>query len=141
MPTEAERRQLADHTNAELAFDVDAVMRTVDDDPEYEWHPGGFAIRGREATRRMYAAFLPRWRDLADRSDLRFEVRSEFWNDAGRIREQVAIVGNDTGGTDRYDFVVVVLFGRKGVHGERTYASPTFHRLMLGDYFDELAAR
>jgi hypothetical protein len=140
-PSDAQRRQLDEHTAAELEFDVDATMRTVDDDPEYEWQPAGLRIRGRDETERMYAAFLPRWRSLVDDADLRFEVRTEFWSGEGRIREQVAYVRNDDGGTDRHDFVVVVLFGANGVKGERTYSSPDFARLTLGDYYDTLVAR
>ena len=140
-PTDAQRRQLDEHAAAELAFDVDATMRTVDDDPEYEWQPAGLRIRGRDETERMYAAFLPRWQELTATADLRFEVRSEFWSDVGRIREQVAFVRNGAGGTDRHDFVVVVLFGEHGVKGERTYSSPEFARLTLGDYYDDLVAQ
>lgn len=139
-PTDAQRRQLDAHTAAELEFDVDATMRTVDDDAEYEWQPGGLRIRGREEIARMYGAFLPRWKELADTTDLRFEVRTEFWSSVGRIREQVAFVRNESAGIDRYDFVVVVLFGETGVNGERTYSSPEFARLTLGDYYDELVA-
>ncbi len=132
------RRQLDLHAEAELTFDLAAVMATVDDEPEYEWQAAGLGLRGREACERMYAAFLPRWKELAATADLRFEVRTEFWNDLGRIREQVAYVTNADGGTDRYDFIVVVLFGRNGVLGERTYSSEAFARLTLGDYYDEL---
>ena len=140
-PTVAQRRQLDDHTAAELAFDVAATMRTVDDDPEYAWQPAGLTIRGRDETERMYAAFLPRWKELVRTADLRFEVRTEFWSELGRIREQVAFVRNESGGTDRHDFVVVVLFGSRGVKGERTYSSADFARLTLGDYYDDLVAR
>jgi hypothetical protein len=135
---DARRRQLDLHAEAELRFDLDAVMATVDDEPEYEWQPAGLGLRGRADCERMYAAFLPRWQELAATADLRFEVRTEFWSDVGRIREQVAYVTNADGGTDRYDFVVVVLFGRNGVLGERTYSSEAFARLSLGDYYDEL---
>jgi hypothetical protein len=139
-PTDAQRRQLDEHTAAELEFDVDATMRTVDGDAEYEWQPAGLRIRGREEIERMYAAFLPRWKELGDTSELRFEVRTEFWNEVGRIREQVAFVRNESGDIDRHDFVVVVLFGEHGVKGERTYSSPEFARLTLGDYYDDLVA-
>ncbi len=139
-PADAQRRQLDEHTAAELEFDVDATMRTVDDDAEYEWQPAGLRIRGREEIERMYAAFLPRWRKLADTTELRFEVRTEFWSEVGRIREQIAFVRNESGGVDRHDFVVVVLFGEHGVKGERTYSSPEFARLTLGDYYDDLVA-
>ena len=136
-PTDAQRRQLDDHAAAELRFDVDAVMETVDDDCTYEWHPDGRALHGRDACRRMYEAFLPRWRTLAAESGLRFEVRSEAWSDAGRIREQVAFVTR-AGAEERHDFVVMVEFGERGVRAERTYASTTLHRLFLGDHYDEL---
>ena len=139
-PTEAQRRQLDEHTAAELKFDVDATMRTVDDDAEYEWQPAGLRIRGRDEVARMYAAFLPRWKELADTTDLRFEVRTEFWSRVGRIREQVAFIRNESGDIDRHDFVVVVLFGKHGVNGERTYSSPAFARLTLGAYYDDLLA-
>jgi hypothetical protein len=89
----------------------------------------------------MYAAFLPRWKELMSTADLRFEIRTEFWSERGRIREQVAFVRNESGGTDRHDFVVVVLNGRHGVKGERTYSSADFARLTLGGYYDELVAR
>jgi hypothetical protein len=139
-PTDAQRRQLDDHTAAELEFDVDATMRTVDGDAEYEWQPAGLWIRGRDEIERMYSAFLPRWKELADTTELRFEVRTEFWNEVGRIREQVAFVRNESGGFDRHDFAVVVLFGENGVKGERTYSSPEFARLTLGDYYDDMVA-
>ena len=138
-PTDAQRRQLADHATAELTFDLDAVMATVDAGCEYEWQPQGLGLRGLDECRRMYAAFLPRWQELEQTRDLRFEVRTEFWNDEARVREQVAYVRGDDGQTQRHDFVVVVLWGDDGVRGERTYASEEFHRLVLGDeYFDSL---
>ena len=139
-PTEAQRRQLDDHTAAELEFDVDATMGTVADDAEYEWQPAGLRIHGRDEVARMYAAFLPRWKELADTTDLRFELRTEFWSSVGRIREQVAFVRNESGDFDRHDFVVVTLVGEHGVNGERTYSSPEFARLTLGDYYDHLVA-
>jgi len=142
-PSDAQRRQLDDHAAAELTFDLDAVMRTVDADCEYEWQPQALGLRGLDECRRMYAAFLPRWQELERSRGLRFEVRSEFWNDEARIREQVAFVqdddGPDSGRIERHDFVVVVLWGEHGVRSERTYASEAFHRLVLGDeYFDSL---
>ena len=139
-PTDAQRRQLDEHTAAELAFDVDATMRTVDDDAEYEWQPAGIRIRGPEEIARMYAAFLPRWKKLTDTAGLRFEIRTEFWSEVGRIREQVAFVRDESGTEVRHDFVVVVLFGEHGVKGERTYSSDEFARLTLGDYYDGLVA-
>jgi hypothetical protein len=138
-PTDAHRRQLDGHAAAELTFELDAVMATVDADCEYEWQPQGLGLRGLDECRRMYAAFLPRWEELERTRDLRFEVRTEFWNDEARIREQVAFVRGDDGKIERHDFVVVVLWGEHGVRGERTYASEAFHRLVLGDgYFDSL---
>jgi hypothetical protein len=137
-PTDAQRRQLEAHAAAELTFDLDAVMATVDPGCEYEWQPAGLGLRGLDECRRMYAAFLPRWQQLDRDRELRFEVRTEFWNDEARIREQVAWVRNEAGGIDRHDFVVVVLWGEHGVKGERTYASPEFSRLTLGSYYDEL---
>jgi len=138
-PTDAQRRQLDEHATAELTFDLDAVMATVDADCEYEWQPQGLGLRGLDECRRMYAAFLPRWRELERTRDLRFEVRSEFWNDEARIREQVGFVRGADGKIERHDFVVVVLWGEHGVRGERTYASEAFHRLVLGDeYFASL---
>jgi hypothetical protein len=138
MVTDEQRRQLDAHAEAELSFDLDAVMATVDDEPEYEWQPAGLGLRGRDACARMYASFLPRWKNLAETAGLRFEVRTEWWNDDGRIREQVAFVRNAAGGIDRHDFVVVVLFGAAGVKGERMFSSPEFARLLCGDYYDEL---
>ena len=137
-PTEAQRRLLEGHAAAELQFDLDAVMATVDDDCAYEWQPIGLGIRGHQECRRMYAAFLPRWAELVRTRDLRFEVRTEFWNDEGRIREQVAHLRSENGGIEQHDFVVVVLQGVKGVRGERTYSSPEFARLTLGSYYDSL---
>ncbi len=96
-PTDAQRRQLDEHAAAELEFDVAATMRTVDDDAEYEWQPAGIRIRGRDEIARMYAAFLPRWKELTDTVGLRFEIRTEFWSEVGRIREQVAFVRNESG--------------------------------------------
>jgi hypothetical protein len=138
--TDAQRRRLDDHGAAELRFDVDGVMATVDDDCTYEWHPVGRVLRGRAACRRMYEVFLPRWQELERSAGLRFEVRSEAWSEQGRIREQVAFVYDGTGGETRHDFVVMVEFGERGVRAERTYASTELHRLFLGDHFDDLDA-
>jgi hypothetical protein len=139
-PTDAQRRQLDEHTAAELEFDVDATMRTVDEDAEYEWQPAGIRIGGHDEIARMYAAFLSRWKELTDTVGLRFEIRTEFWSEAGRIREQVAFVRGESGEEVRHEFVVVVLFGAHGVKGERTYSSEEFARLTLGDYYDGLVA-
>ncbi|MFN8027211.1 MAG: hypothetical protein U0W40_12875 [Acidimicrobiia bacterium] len=140
-PTPENKAKLDGHAAAELTFDLDAVMATVDTDCEYEWQPQGLRLTGRDECRRMYAAFLPRWQALERDRGLRFEVRSEFWNDEARIREQVAFIRPEGGGDEvRHDFVVVVLWGATGVRGERTYASEEFHRLMLGDdCFDSLS--
>lgn len=138
VPTPAQRRRLDDHAAAELRFDVDAVMDTVDDDCVYEWHPDGRVLRGRAACRRMYDVFLPRWHELERDAGLRFEVRSEAWGARGRIREQVAYLSDGAGGEVRHDFVVMVEIGERGVHGERTYAATELHRLFLGDHYDEL---
>lgn len=135
---DARRLKLDRHAAAELLFDLDAVMDTVDDDPSYEWHPGRKGIVGRESVARMYSVFLPRWKRLAQSADLVFEVRSEFWNDEARIREQVAHVRDASGDIDHFDFVVVVLLGERGVTGERTYACDELYHLMFGDYYDEL---
>jgi hypothetical protein len=137
-PSPEQRRRLDEHAAAELRFDVDAVMDTVDDDCVYEWHPDGRVLRGHAACRRMYEVFLPRWRDLERRAGLRFEVRSEAWGPQGRIREQVAYVSDGSGREVRHDFVVLVEPGVRGVHAERTYASTELHRLFLGDHYDEL---
>jgi hypothetical protein len=138
-PTAAQREQLDAHAAAELTFDLDAVMATVDAGCAYEWQPQGLGLDGLDECRRMYSAFLPRWQALERERGLRFEVRSEFWNDEARIREQVAFMRGEDGEEERHDFVVVVLWGERGVRGERTYASEAFHRLMLGDeYFDSL---
>lgn len=135
-PTEAQRRVLDEHAAAEMRFDLDAVMATVDEDCAYEWQPMGLGLRGVDECRLMYAAFLPRWEELTRTRGLRFEVCSEFWGDEGRIREQVAFLRSETGEEERHDFVVVVLFGTRAVQGERTYSSPEFARLTLGDYYD-----
>ena len=140
VPSAAQRRLLDAHAAAEMQFDLDAVMSTVDDDCSYEWQPMGLGLRGHAECRRMYAAFLPRWEELIRTRDLRFEVRTEFWSDEGRSREQVAFLRGASGQVQRHDFVVVVLFGQRGVRGERTYSSPEFARLTLGDYYDQLTA-
>src|SRR6478672_221463 len=107
-PTETQRRMLDGHAAAEMQFDLDAVMATVDDDCAYEWQPMGLGLRGHQECRRMYAAFLPRWEDLIRTRDLRFEVRTEFWSEEGRSREQVAFLQGPSGEVERHDFVVVV---------------------------------
>jgi hypothetical protein len=138
IPTTAQRRQLDAHSEAELTYDLDAVMATVDVDPAYEWQPAGVELRGRDAVRAMYETFLPRWKDLTETRSLRIEVRSEWWSDVGRIREHIGYIRTESGAIERMDFVVVVLFGEGGVKGERTYASDAVHRLNLGPFFDLL---
>lgn len=134
VPSAAQRRALDQHAAAEMQFDLDAVMATVDDDCAYEWQPMGLGLRGHQECRRMYAAFLPRWQELIRTRDL----RSEFWSDEGRSQEQVAFLQGPSGEVERHDFVVVVLLGQNGVRGERTNSSPDFARLTLGGYYDQL---
>ena len=140
-PTDAQRRQLDEHTAAELEFDVDATMRTVDDDAEYEWQPAGLRIRGRDeiaAHVRRVPAPLEGARPTRSSSGSR-SARSSGARWAGSAsRSRSSATSRAT--VDRHDFVVVVLFGEHGVKGERTYSSPEFARLTLGDYYDDLVA-
>ncbi len=49
----------AQHSMPEFAVDVEATMATVADEPDFEWHPLGLRIVGRDAVRAMYGRLLP----------------------------------------------------------------------------------
>jgi hypothetical protein len=54
---------MAQHDLAEGNGDVDAVMKTVCANPEYEFQPLGYHIRSREAVAEMYRRILPSQKD------------------------------------------------------------------------------
>ena len=127
------------HGDAERRFDVEATMATMDPNPAYEWHPDGRRIEGTAAVRAMYEAFLSNWERLSQEGTLEFGTpRGEWFNDEGRIREEVTIVHHPDGTSTRYDYVVVVLTGERGIRGERTYGSPDLLRVLMGPHYDTL---
>ena len=134
---DAHRLALLDaHAEAERRFDLEATMRTLAPDPVFEWHPEGRRIRGPEAVRRMYQSFLTSWRELDASGRISFAApRGEWFSDAARIREEVALLRGDDGVVRAHFFVVVVHVADDGVLGERTYASPELLRVFLGEHY------
>ena len=122
----AQRRQLDQHTAAELEFDVDATMATVDDDCRVRMatRRGSASVVARRVAR-MYAAFLPRWKQLTDTTSSGSRSGPSSGASVGRIREQVAFVRDESGASPGTTSWWWCCSASTVCSGERTYASPS----------------
>jgi hypothetical protein len=125
------------HAAAEGEGDLAGTMATLDDDPSYELQPMGRVLLGRDRAQRYYewffANFMPRVEGFA--------IRNEWVNDEGLAQEYTMWVrtGEDpaAGPAERVEIIGILLFGERGLRGERLYTDDRVLRLMFGPLLDE----
>jgi len=120
------------HAAAEANGDFAATMGTLDPNPVYEFQPAGLLLRGTAGVRAYYehffATFQPR---IAG-----YEMRSEWVNDEGLGQEYRIHLHTPEGGTETHAVIGILLFGERGLRGERLYASDRMLRIMFGPAWD-----
>jgi hypothetical protein len=116
------------HAEAEARGDFAATLATLDPEPVYEFQPAGIALRGLPAVRAYYEHFFSSFQPaIAD-----YELRSEWANDEGLGQEYWIELRLPDGGSERHAVIGILLFGKRGLAGERIYASDRMLRQMLG---------
>lgn len=116
------------HADAEAQGDLDATLATLDSDPVYEFEPAGLLLRGLPAVRVYYEHFFATFQPLI----AGYELRGEWQNDEGLGQEWWIDLRTTEGGTERHAVIGILLFGRRGLRGERIYASDRMLRTMFG---------
>lgn len=133
--TPAQLREIAHrHAQAEAACDVEAIMRTLESNPVYEFYPLGRGFSGAQMTRRWYETFV---RDFMPRVG-GFCLRGEWLGDSGLAQEYRVSVRGDDGQLRDYQVLGILLFGESGLKGERIYSSEELVRLMAGNLWPQL---
>ncbi|HQR03613.1 MAG: nuclear transport factor 2 family protein [Proteobacteria bacterium] len=122
------------HAEAEGAGDLDATLATMDPDPVYYFHPLDRKFTGMAATRRYYEHFLsdfkPRIRGI--------EFHSEMIGSEGLAQEYTLQLAHDDGTVHPHRILGVLLFGVRGLAGERLYSDDTLFRFLTGPLWDQL---
>jgi hypothetical protein len=119
------------HAAAEANNDLAGTLGTLDDEPVYELQPLGRAFRGMEATRIYYEHFFNVFSPLI----VGYALRDEWISDEGIAQEYTLDVHQPEGGDKRYPILGVLLFGERGLAGERLWAPEELLRVMLGPAF------
>lgn len=122
------------HAQAEAACDVDAIMGTLEPDPIYQFQPLGRGFAGAAMTRRWYETFV---REFMPRVG-GFSLRGEWLGDSGLAQEYQVEVRGDDGQPRAYEVLGILLFGERGLCGERIYTSEALLRLMAGSLWSQL---
>lgn len=123
------------HAVAEGGQDLDAIMATMEGEPTYQYHPVGKTFTGFEKTRRLYRYFIdevqPR---IADH-----RLLSESVGPHGVVQEydiSITLVGNDEPTWHR--IMAILVFGEKGLIGERMYSDESLFRTLTGPLWEEM---
>lgn len=122
------------HAQAEAACDVDAIMRTLEPSPVYEFQPLGRGFSGAGMTRRWYETFVLEFMPRVGSSSL----RGEWLGEGGLAQEYQVTVRGDDGRLRDYAVLGILLFGEFGLRGERIYSSEELVRLMAGSLWSQL---
>jgi hypothetical protein len=133
------------HMDAEVAQDIDAVMRTLVDIPYYEIHPLGLRIQGKSAVREMYKRLLPGSFDhIVESRAMTFNTGDpkNLWSgpDGVVIRESCMVQLPDG---ERFEISEMAIFSLEGesIRGEQFYCNGPLARLFkiaLGEEFKDL---
>jgi hypothetical protein len=123
------------HAAAEAAGDLEGTLATLERVPVYTFHPAGVGFTGMAATRRYYEHYFS---EVAARI-AGYTLHAEFESEAGLAQEYTVVVRHDAGRTRDHRILGILTFGRKGLSGERLYASDEFFRFLIGPLWNELA--
>lgn len=120
------------HADAEARGDLAATLATLDPEPVYEFQPGGRTIRGMEPVRAYYDNFFKSFQPKI----ASFELRSEWVTDEGLGQEFWLDVRTPEGSVERHCVMGILLFGERGLAGERIWASDRLLSLMVGEVYE-----
>ena len=108
------------HARIEAERDLDALMRTLNEQPVYEFYPLGMKLRGGERVRRYYAQFMESFME----SILGYELLHEWVNETSVIQEYDITVRGSQGPETHRTLGILIADGDRGVlAGERIYGS------------------
>jgi hypothetical protein len=116
------------HAAAEAEGDLAGTLATLDPDPAYEFEPAGLLLRGLPAVKVYYEHFFATFQPLI----AGYELRGEWLNDEGLGQEYWIDLRTPMGGVERHAVIGILLFGERGLRGERIYASDRMLRTMFG---------
>jgi hypothetical protein len=125
------------HAETEGNGDLEALMATMEGEPVYEFFPIGRSFKGLAKTRRYYEHFFS---DFSKRM-VGAELICEMIGDSGVIQEYAITIthaGDSAPTTHR--IMALLVFGEKGLTGERMYSDEKLFRSMIGPLWDELEA-
>jgi len=119
------------HASAEKRGDLAATLATLDPEPVYEFQPSGRVIRGMHSVRAYYENFFRSFQPKI----ASFELRSEWVTDEGLGQEFWIDVRTPEGPVERHCVMGILLFGERGLAGERIWASDRLLSLMVGEVY------
>jgi len=125
------------HRHAQLEADkkLEPLLQTMVEEPVYEFHPLGMAMRGGDRVRRYYTQFIEKFMQTI----VGYELLDEWANERSVVQEYDITV--DVGEGAETHRVIGILFAEgELLGGERVYGSERICRMMLGDLYEELEA-
>jgi hypothetical protein len=133
VPSREEMIEIAKaHAAAEAEGDLEATMATLDDHPVYELQPVGLSFSGTENVRAYYEhffeSFMPR--------SIGATLRSEWLGDDGLAQEYTMELEMPDAGVERHGIIGVLVFGQRGLAGERIWSSERLLRVLFGPVYD-----
>lgn len=121
------------HADLEARRDLEGVMATLVDEPEYEFWPAGLKMSGAAQVRRYYEHlfdfFIPRTKS--------YELIAE-WASGSAVAQEYEIELEIDGQPEKHRVVGILQAEGSLLGGERVYASERCMRLMVGPLLDEL---
>ena len=120
------------HSAAEADGNLEATLATLDDDPVYELQPVGLTFSGGAAVRTYYEyffkSFMPR--------TLGSSRRGEWVGDDAVTEEYEIELTMPDGKVEHHSIIGILVFGQKGLAGERVWASERLLRVLFGPAYD-----
>jgi hypothetical protein len=120
------------HAAVETDGDLEATMATLDPDPVYELQPIGLMLRGTDSIRSFYQYLMEHLLPRVVGANL----RSEWVGDDGLAQEYTIDVSMPSGEVECHALIGVLVFGDRGLAGERIWASERMLRMLFGPFYD-----
>lgn len=124
------------HAVTEAGQDLDAIMATMEGEPTYQYFPVGKSFTGFEKTRRLYRHFI----DEVQPRMVGHKLISESVGPQGVVQEydiQITLIGDSEPSWHR--IMAILVFGEKGLVGERMYSDEGLFRTLTGPLWDEMS--
>ena len=120
------------HSAAEADGNLEATLATLDDDPVYELQPVGLTFSGRAAVLTYYEYFFKSFmpRTIGSRR------RGEWVGDDAVTEEYEIDLTMPDGNVEHHSIIGILVFGQKGLAGERVWASERLLRVLFGPAYD-----